>query len=87
MRQEWSPEELIERWTLLEADWKLVGNKSGATSVNGQFERPTGGQVNAPPRGGFSGLLEGRTSSLAGLSHPKGLAVCDHDDAVVQQPV
>jgi hypothetical protein len=33
MRQEWLPEELIESWTLVEADWKLVGNKSGATRL------------------------------------------------------
>jgi hypothetical protein len=29
MRREWSPEELIEPWTLLGQDWTLVGNKSG----------------------------------------------------------
>ena len=33
MRREWSPEELIESWTLLGTDWTLVGNKSGATRL------------------------------------------------------
>ena len=34
MRREWSPEELIESWTLLGPDWTLVGNKSGATRLS-----------------------------------------------------
>ncbi|MGH3840897.1 MAG: hypothetical protein ACRDS0_05540 [Pseudonocardiaceae bacterium] len=33
MRQEWLPEELIESWTLVEAEWKLIGNKAGATRL------------------------------------------------------
>src|SRR5688572_1113993 len=33
MRRDWSPEELIESWTLLGQDWTLVGNKSGATRL------------------------------------------------------
>ncbi len=33
VRQEWLPEDLIEFWTLVEADWKLVGNKTGATRL------------------------------------------------------
>ncbi len=33
VRQEWLPEELIESWTLLKADWGLVGNKTGATRL------------------------------------------------------
>jgi hypothetical protein len=33
MRREWSPEELIESWTLVDQDWTLVGNKSGATRL------------------------------------------------------
>jgi|SRR3954466_4093872 hypothetical protein len=33
MHREWSPEELIESWTLLGQDWTLVGNKSGATRL------------------------------------------------------
>lgn len=31
MRQEWSPEELLASWTLVDGDWELVANKSGAT--------------------------------------------------------
>jgi hypothetical protein len=31
MRTEWEPEDLIEHWTLLEADLDLIGNKTGAT--------------------------------------------------------
>lgn len=33
MRREWEPEELIEAWTLLDGDWRLVGNKTGATRL------------------------------------------------------
>lgn len=33
MRREWSPEELIESWTLVGQDWTLVGNKAGATRL------------------------------------------------------
>ncbi|WP_222432374.1 Tn3 family transposase, partial [Leekyejoonella antrihumi] len=33
MRMEWSPEELVGSWTLVEEDWRLVGNKSGATRL------------------------------------------------------
>jgi hypothetical protein len=33
LRQEWEPEELVECWTLLEADRRLVGNKRGATRL------------------------------------------------------
>jgi hypothetical protein len=33
VRGEWSPEELVESWTLLGDDWKRVGNKSGATRL------------------------------------------------------
>ncbi|MDO0930415.1 hypothetical protein QQY66_01390 [Streptomyces sp. DG2A-72] len=33
MRQEWSPEELLASWTLVERDWKLVANKTGATRL------------------------------------------------------
>lgn len=32
MRREWSPEELIESWTLLGQDWTLVGN-----NLNGRW--------------------------------------------------
>ncbi|WP_139277913.1 DUF4158 domain-containing protein [Rhodococcus marinonascens] len=31
--QEWSTEDLIGSWTLVGGDWRLVGNKSGATRL------------------------------------------------------
>ena len=33
MRTEWEPEDLIERWTLLEGDVELIGNKTGVTRL------------------------------------------------------
>jgi hypothetical protein len=33
MRREWTPEDLIASWTLVEDDWRLVGNKTGATRL------------------------------------------------------
>ncbi|MBJ7321686.1 MAG: hypothetical protein JHC70_05005 [Rhodococcus sp.] len=33
MRREWEPEDLIASWTLVEPDWALVANKSGATRI------------------------------------------------------
>lgn len=33
MRREWEPEEPIAAWTLLDDDWELVSNKSGATRL------------------------------------------------------
>ncbi|HEU4734272.1 MAG TPA: DUF4158 domain-containing protein, partial [Kofleriaceae bacterium] len=33
MRREWEPEELIAGWTLVDRDWELVANKSGATRL------------------------------------------------------
>ncbi|SNT60680.1 Tn3 transposase DDE domain-containing protein [Streptosporangium subroseum] len=33
VRREWEPEELIAAWTLLDDDWELVSNKSGATRL------------------------------------------------------
>lgn len=33
MRQEWSIDELVSVWTLVEADWTLVANKTGATRL------------------------------------------------------
>ena len=33
MRRGWEPEELIACWTLVDADWRLVANKSGATRL------------------------------------------------------
>jgi hypothetical protein len=33
VRQEWSPEELLANWTLVDGDWDLMANKSGATRL------------------------------------------------------
>jgi hypothetical protein len=33
VRTEWGPDELIDAWTLVDSDWELVGNKSGATRL------------------------------------------------------
>ena len=33
MQHEWSVEELIGSWTLVDEDWRLVGNKSGVTRL------------------------------------------------------
>ena len=33
MKREWEPEELVEGWTLFDADWRLIGNKTGATRL------------------------------------------------------
>ena len=33
VRREWSPDELVESWTLIGEDWQLVGNKTGATRL------------------------------------------------------
>jgi hypothetical protein len=33
VRREWTPEELIESWTLLDDDWRLVGNKTSVTRL------------------------------------------------------
>lgn len=33
MRQEWSPEDLLANWTLVDSDWDLVANKSGTTRL------------------------------------------------------
>jgi hypothetical protein len=33
VRRDWQPEELVESWTLVEGDWRLVGNKAGATRL------------------------------------------------------
>lgn len=32
-RQEWSPEELLANWTLVDGDWDLVANKSGTNRL------------------------------------------------------
>lgn len=33
MRHAWDPEDLVAAWTLVEADWQLVANKTGATRL------------------------------------------------------
>lgn len=33
VRQQWSPEKLLTNWTLVDGDWDLVANKSGATRL------------------------------------------------------
>jgi hypothetical protein len=33
VRQEWSPEDVVACWTLVDGDWDLVANKSGSTRL------------------------------------------------------
>ena len=33
MRRDWEPEDLVACWTLIDADWLLMANKSGATRL------------------------------------------------------
>jgi Domain of unknown function (DUF4158) len=33
VRRDWDPEDLIAYWTLLDSDWRLVANKTGATRL------------------------------------------------------
>ncbi len=33
VRQEWSPEDVVACWTLVDGDWDLVANKSGPTRL------------------------------------------------------
>jgi len=33
VQREWKPEELIACWTLVEDDWRLLANKTGATRL------------------------------------------------------
>ncbi|MFF4763360.1 DUF4158 domain-containing protein [Streptomyces sp. NPDC001292] len=33
MRQEWSPEDVVACWTLVDGDWDLVANKTGPTRL------------------------------------------------------
>jgi hypothetical protein len=40
VRREWTPEELIESWTLLDDAWRLVGNKTSVTRL-GAAPAPT----------------------------------------------
>ncbi|MFI6602846.1 hypothetical protein ACIBHX_41905 [Nonomuraea sp. NPDC050536] len=42
MRAEWEPDELIGSWTLVEGDWKLIKNKSGATRLGFALMAKTG---------------------------------------------
>lgn len=42
MRAEWEPDELIGSWTLVEGDWKLIRNKSGATRLGFVILSPQG---------------------------------------------
>ena len=34
MRREWDLEDLIDSWTLVDADWELIGNKYGSSAVS-----------------------------------------------------
>lgn len=33
MQADWEPEDLIDAWTLVKDDWKLIANKSGTTRL------------------------------------------------------
>lgn len=33
MRRDWEPEDLVASWTLVDEDWRLIANKSGATRL------------------------------------------------------
>ncbi len=33
MRREWEPEDLVAAWTLVDPDWVLISNKTGATRL------------------------------------------------------
>lgn len=33
MRRDWEPEDLVASWTLVDGDWRLIANKSGATRL------------------------------------------------------
>jgi hypothetical protein len=33
VRQEWSPEDVVACWTLVDGDWDLVANKTGTTRL------------------------------------------------------
>lgn len=58
VKQDWDPDELIVAWTLVEDDWRLLGNKTGATrlgfalvlkyfEIEGEF--PSYGEQFPPP--------------------------------------
>jgi hypothetical protein len=40
VRRDWDPEDMIAYWTLLDSDWQLVANKSGATWQPGIVDVP-----------------------------------------------
>jgi len=49
MRQRWEPEDLVDGWTLLDADRALVANKAGATRLGfGLLLRFWGSSSNGP---------------------------------------
>lgn len=33
VKRDWEPDELIAHWTPVEDDWRLLGNKTGATRL------------------------------------------------------
>ena len=54
MRRDWEPEELVGAWRLLDDDWELLANKSGANrlafaltlkffAIEARFPRHAGG--------------------------------------------
>jgi TnpA family transposase len=58
MRLEWSTEDLVGSWTLVDEDWRLVGNKTGATRLGfalllkffeAEARFPAGGEELPPP--------------------------------------
>lgn len=54
--------------------------------LNGQVRVAAGGQIKVPAGQRVLGRVWGCCGSGSGLSHTEGLAVGDHDDAVVQEP-
>jgi hypothetical protein len=56
VRTEWKLNELIGAWTLVEGDWKLIANKTGATRLGAVMlaARSLGGQHSG--QGGFPAI-------------------------------
>jgi hypothetical protein len=50
VRKQWDPDELIEAWTLVEADWELVGDKTRGDSAGLQSDRWSS-SATTPPTG------------------------------------
>ncbi|PZS29810.1 MAG: hypothetical protein DLM61_12165 [Pseudonocardiales bacterium] len=54
MRREWEPEDLIAHWTLVDPDWELIANKSGAPRLGFtavlKSSRSKGGSRSTRPR-------------------------------------